>query len=430
MIKSNFQTIVLVIFGVGALIGVAAFSVYQATSSGSNIPELHMWGTLPAEYFSHLGGDKTQNDHLNKIKYREISSDRFDQELIEAMADGRGPDIVILKDDSFLRHRNRIYKIPFETYSASDYSNAFISSSSVFQDESGSYALPAIVDPLVMYWNRDILSSAGMAAPPEYWDEMRGLSERLTKTDGFLNIERSAVSLGTFENINNAKDLVSLLLMQSGSRIVSRSGGRYVADFSQSSTNMSLPPSEALNFYTEFASPNKQAYSWNNSMPMSRDVFLAEDLAIYFGLASEERELIRANPNLNLGVSFIPQVRASDRRMTTGDMYGFAAIKNSKNFNHAFTAIFHLAGAEGVGYLDKATGLPSVRNSLLKEDPSRASSRIGVNSALVLRLWPDPERRETHAAFSRMISSVLSNEMSASDAVGRLQREISNLLPN
>lgn len=428
--KGNFQTILLFIFGIGAMVGVIVFSVNRATSPGANIPEIHMWGTLPAEHFSFLGDNKVTNDHLRKVKYREISPANFDQVLVEALADGVGPDIVILKDDSFLTHRNRIYKIPYETYSSADYASTYINAAQVFQDESGSYALPALIDPLVMYWNRDILSSVGMTSPPEYWDEMRGFSETVTTTDGFLDIERSALSLGTYSNINNAKDIVSLLLMQSGSKIVSRTAGRYRADFSQSFSNMTLPPSEALNFYTEFASPNRQAYSWNSSMPTSREAFLAEDLVVYFGRASEEAELRRANPNLNFAVSFMPQVRSSGRKITTGDIYGFAVLRSSKNFSHAFTATFHLAGAESIGLLDSATGLPSVRNSLLRENPSQVSSRVWVESALVSRFWPDPNRSETDAAFSRAINTVLSNEMSANDAVDRLEREVRSLLPN
>lgn len=426
--KNNFQTIVLIIFAFGAVLGVVAFALYRAKGQGADIPQLQMWGVMPAENLSFLNS-MSGNDYFKKITYREIDPESFDQVFANALADGMGPDIVLLRDDLLLKQKNRLYEILYESYSAADFYNTYIDAAEIFESSNGYYALPAAIDPLVMYWNRDILTSAGIAAPPTYWDEMRDFGDRITKTDGFLEIELSALALGTYGNINNAKDIISLLLMQSGSRIVARNGAKYTADFSQTSEKLTLPPSEALNFYTEFANPNKTSYTWNTSLPMSRNAFLSEDLALYFGRASEEAELTKANPNLSFGVSFIPQVRAGDRKMTTGDIYGFAVVKNTRNFTHAFNAVFNLAGA-GISELDQRTALPSVRRSLLKENPKQAASRVFVESALVARFWHDPDSARTNSAFARMIESISSNAQSSTEAINRLRQELQQILGN
>jgi len=426
----SFQTIILFVFGIGALIGVAVFSVTRNTNPERNMQTLQMWGTLPAEYFTFLGQNKSEDPYFQKVAYREIRSEEFDQVLIEALADGVGPDVVVLGHDSVYKHRNRIYKIPFESFSASTFSAAYLTAGGIFQSDTGYYALPAVIDPLVMYWNRPVLSSLGIDAPPESWDTMRDFSQRVTETDGFLDIKRSAVSLGTASNINHVKDIVSLLLMQSGSRIVAKGATGYVADFSQQSTSLSLPPSEAINFYTEFSDPSKLVYSWNTSLPESRATFLAEDLALYFGLASEEREIVSANPNLSFGVAEIPQVSSSPVKMTTGDLYGFSVLKSTPRTEQAFTTLYKLAGVEGLSQLDERTGLPSVHNALRKEDPTRASSRVLVNSALITRLWVDPEPRETNRAFREMIESVRSNQRDAEEALSRLASELNFMFKN
>jgi multiple sugar transport system substrate-binding protein len=424
---STFQTILLVVFGVGAIIGVIVFAMYRAGGGAVGaIPPLQMWGTLPASHFDFLI-DRPENPIFQRITYREIRPEDFDRTLVEAIADGEGPDLVVLRHDSIHEHRNRIVNIPFESVSSSVFNSTYLSAGTIFQGEMGYYALPALIDPLVMYWNRTMLAENGMTAPPATWDLMRDFSQRITQTDGFLEITRSAVSLGTFDNINHAKDLISLLLMQAGSRITARGATGYVADFSQQSRELSLPPAEAINFYLEFADPARRSYSWNAAMPASREAFVAEDLALYFGFASEEREIIEANPHLSFGVSLMPQVASSSAVMTTGDIYGIAVLRSSQNVNPAFHALFALTGGEGISALDTRTGLPSVRLDLLREDPARASSTIFVNSALVVRTWFDPDPIETERAFRNMIQSIRANELSTSDALGRLGSQINEL---
>lgn len=39
-------------------------------------------------------------------------------------------------------------------------------------------AFPLTIDPLVMYWNRDILSNAGIVKPPAYWDEIYSIVKK------------------------------------------------------------------------------------------------------------------------------------------------------------------------------------------------------------------------------------------------------------
>lgn len=423
---NTFQTVLLAVFAAGAIIGVIVFAMYRAGGGAGAIPPLQMWGTLPASHFNFLF-DRAENPLFQRITYREIRPEDFDRTLVEAIADGEGPDLVVLRHDSIHEQRNRLLKIPFESVPASVFNATYLSVGNIFQGETGYYALPALADPLVMYWNRSILAANGMAAPPTTWDMMRDFSQRITQTDGFLEITRSAVSLGTFDNINHAKDLISLLLMQAGSRITARGAMGYVADFSQQSRDLSLPPAEAINFYLEFADPARRSYSWNTALPSSREAFVAEDLALYFGFASEEREIVEANPHLSFGVSVMPQVASSSAVMTTGDVYGIAVLRSSQNINPAFHALFALTGAEGISELDLRTGLPSVRLDLLREDPARASSAVFMNSALVMRVWFDPDPGETHRAFRDMIQSIRANELSTTSALGRLRGEIDAL---
>ena len=62
-----------------------------------------------------------------------------------------------------------------------------------------------------------------------------------------------------------------------------------------------------LKFYTDFADPLKDVYSWNKSFSNSRDAFSAENLVFYLGYASELQSLINKNPNQNFfGCAYAP----------------------------------------------------------------------------------------------------------------------------
>lgn len=436
MKSSNFQTIVLIIFGLGIVAGVIAFATYRAISAADKIPSLTVWGTLPEDYFNFLGALGAEDDYLTKMTYRRIPPEEFDKVFVDALADGVGPDVVLIRDDHFYKHRNRLYQVPYENYSASDYYETFVKSSKVFEGERGFYAFPAVIDPLVMYWNKDIFASVGLASPPKYWDEMIELSERVTITDGFLNINRSAVPLGTYSNIENAKNIISLFMMQTGSSIVSNSKGVYSVDISSPMAEANSDLIRAFKFYTDFSNPNNSSYSWNSSMPNSLEAFLAEEVAIYFGLASEEDFLAESNPNLSYGVKLMPQFRNSAQEMTTGRMYGFAVTNQSiskpknrgRKVNHAYEALFALIEPKQIQEIDQRTGLPSSQVKMLRENTHRASSAAVVDSAIKMRLWVDPHQDLSSSAFLRTIESIRSNHRDAGAAVSRLRGDISNLL--
>src|SRR5690606_38217983 len=93
----------------------------------------------------------------------------------------------------------------------------------------------------------------------------------------------------------------------------------------------------ALRFYTNFSNPSQESYSWNAALRNSRDAFLAGELAIYFGYASEIQGLRQQNPNLNFDAALMPQTRDVATTMTFGKMYGFAIARATPNISTAFT---------------------------------------------------------------------------------------------
>ena len=77
-----------------------------------------------------------------------------------------------MAQDGIVRNQDKIIEIPYDTISGRDFKNTFIEEGEMYLTENGVLGLPFTIDPMVMYWNRDIFQSVGIANPPEFWDEL------------------------------------------------------------------------------------------------------------------------------------------------------------------------------------------------------------------------------------------------------------------
>ncbi|MEK7150021.1 MAG: extracellular solute-binding protein [Patescibacteria group bacterium] len=427
---SNFRIIMTVFFGVFIVIGVIVFSMSRSGGGGSSSQEqITVWGTIPSSIFEKYM-EAVNSNRASKLSviYVDKDGNSFGQEFIEALANNAGPDVILLPQDLILRYKDKVYPIPYSSLSERVFKDTFIEEAELYLSSNGIIALPLSIDPLVMYWNRDIFTDALLAQAPSYWDEFFSLVSKITKSDSRLNILRSAVSLGEFRNVTNAKEILSLLILQAGNPIVKNNKGAITIAL-KDQLGFSIPPTEAaLRFYTEFSNPAKESYSWNRSLPASRSYFLSGDLAIYFGYASEFDDLKLKNPNLNFDIAVVPQRRGGNVKTTFGAMQGFALVKSSGKLASAFNAIATLTGKDGVSAWVKASGLPPARRDLLSAGSNDSFGNIFYTSAIISKGWLDPNKDKTDSIFQDMIESTLSGKSRLSEAVSRADEEMRSLL--
>ncbi len=425
---STFKLVVIAIFSVSILFGVALFALSKGSSSGT-ASNLVVWGTVSRDIFdtayraSSLAGNK-----LIKIQYIQKEQNTFDSEFVNSLADGSGPDIVLVRDDFIYKQRNRFFTIPYANYSERSFKDAFIEEGELFLASDGVVALPFMVDPLVMYWNRTTFSNNQIPQTPKYWDEIYPLIAKTTKRDSSANILQSTIAFGEWRNVVNAKEIISMLLLQAGTPIVSRTvnGVDSVLD---SRFDLPVAPGQsALSFYTQFSNPTSPTYSWNRSLPTSLNMFLSGNLAMYIGFASEIASIQNKNPNLNFDVAPVPQIRDSAKKVVFGHMYALALVKQSKQISGAFTAVSGLTESSAIKALEPVTSLPPVRRDLLSQVPTDAFTSVFYNSALISHSWIDPDSMASANTFRDMIESVTSGKKRVSDAVYDASQELSSQL--
>ena len=259
-------------------------------------------------------GSSLKTNKLIKITYIKKDSSTFNNDFIEALAEGVGPDIVLLRDDYIYKNRNKLFTIPYKNYTERSFRDTFIEGGEVFLNADGAIALPFMVDPLVMYWNRDLFSNNAVSSPPQYWDQIYSLIEKTTRRDTSANILKSTIALGEWSNITNAKEILTMLLLQAGTPITSRNGQEVISVLNSKFDYPVIPSQSAVNFYTQFSNPTSPSYTWNRSLPSSFNLFLSGNLATYLGFASEIFSIQQKNSNLNFDVTYIPQIRDTTKK--------------------------------------------------------------------------------------------------------------------
>lgn len=425
----NFRNIVLAIFVVLGALGVAMLALQQSRPDLQPV-EVVMWGM---ESESQIDLVISQADFTalspTTIIYQQISPEDFDNRLLESLAAGAGPDLILLPHDKLIQHKDKLFPLSFDTYSRANFKDQFIKPAEIFIGREGIFALPFSVDPLIMYWNRDRLAQEGIVNAPQYWDEVQDMSDELTVRSNVGDIIEPNIGLGTYDNIAHAKKILSLLFFQVGNPMVVTDGDSYEAAFDESIGSTSQPAQSVLTFYTDFANPRKPIYTWNNSLGNSRDIFTAGDSNFYLGPASEYPLLEDKNPNLDIDWEPVPSVRGSETRTGYVDVAGIAIVRNSDRINSAYSSAVALTRERPLVEWSQVTGLPSVRRdiaSILVPDSYLENLQ---DIALVSTSWLDPDPQATDEIFSNMISSLNSGQARISEAARRASEEVNLLFP-
>lgn len=429
---STFQIVVLGIFSALILIGIGVFAAFGGVLGGGNNGPVVIWGTLDKEIMDGViealhGQDKS----FDNVSYVYKDPATYKAELVNAMASGSGPDLFMIEGDDLFSFKDKVLVIPYSIMPQGSFLASFIDEGQLFLNKQGALALPFIVDPLVMYWNRDLFASAGLASPPKYWNDFLSVAPKITSLDASTPVKKSAVALGEWRNIPTAKEMLITLFMQAGDNIVGTdAAGNPAIVFGETPENINRNPAEsALQFYTEFANPSKTSYAWNRSLPKATDMFAAGDLATYFGFASEYAATVARNPNLRFSVSVLPQIEGNATRVAYGKITGLAIARTAKNVEGGLAIAQKLTGKNGVAIISGALSLPPVRRDVVVDTSGNAAAEAFVESSLIARGWLDLNKEKTDTIFQTMIESVVSGKATPSTAVSEGKAELDDLLP-
>lgn len=423
----------LVIVFIGLIvISLIVLSLYDGRkdTDGPVVGQVSIWGVLPREAVAPIIDELMKADKAyERVSYREIEPASFDSELVNALADQQGPDMILLSHEQLVEMRRRIQPISYDAFPLRDIRSLYLDGAQVFTLSDGLYAYPVAVDPLVMYFNRDLLATDGFLEPPVTWEQMvNEYVPTLIRRNPDRSITRSVVAFGEYSNVKNAFGTISMLLMQAGTKGVTDENGRtYRIELNQSVDGSGAPLQVVADFYTRFSRPTNSLYSWNRSFTNDLDRFVSGDLVFYFGYASEGPEIERLNPNLNFDIAEVPQGAEATVRRTYARFYGLAALRSSDNLAGSGTVLRTFGNRD---LADKIAGtaamVPAYRVSV-GGGSNDTYGRISYKSATIAYGWLNPELTKTNEIFKTMTEDINENRRDVSgaarDVIERLELE-------
>jgi multiple sugar transport system substrate-binding protein len=177
------------------------------------------------------------------------------------------------------------------------------------------YGLPLYSDSLALYYNKDLLEKAEIESPPKTWKEFKKAVKKLTVIDRKNKITQLGAALGTGKNINRSPDILALLMMQGGAKVIDEQGNidinKEIEINTVNGAEKRSPGKRAILFYTEFSNPKKEIYTWNSDQENSIKLFANGKLAMMINYSYQMKNLLALNPYLNYGISKMPQLENS-----------------------------------------------------------------------------------------------------------------------
>lgn len=433
-----FQAALIALFIVFAVAGVAIFAVNPSVLTGGNpassgSASVSVWGTINESAVANTlqsVGVNTPDSDLT-VNYKEFSEDEIRSQLVNALARDEGPDALLIPHTHLLQFDEFLISVSAEAYSPRKFRNNFIEGGEIFMQESGIKALPFAVDPLVMYWNRDMLTQTGFVSPPDTWADMNRYTQRITETGDGQRIDQSAVAMGTANNIRPAPAILSSLIMQTGNSITGfrDNAGRFTSTLTDNQAG-SQGAEAALRQYTQFANPASEAYSWNETFQSARRAFIGSQTAMYFDFGTAIDDVRARNPNLNFDVTTIPQ-RSNGKRRTYAKIYGLGILDTVSKARQArvFSVLQRVTGPQVSQALLAETNLaPAHKQVVSSAQPDQAYKSTLLNAAVTARGWIAPNPQQADRIFNQMINNVVSGQSEVAGAVSIADSALDKLL--
>jgi len=464
-----------------ALVGMLALSVFgagctqgpdAATIAASKPVTLNVWGVIDdVDVYDKIFSDYRLQHPNVSIQFRRFRNEEYENELVNALAEDRGPDIFLIHNTWATKYLPKIQPMPPVTKIAvqsvqgtlqksvvytltnkptvtikkfkEDYPDVVIKDMLRTIDVSTNpdkrdyqqrvVALPLSVDTLGMYVNKDLLNTAGIATVPETWDVFQSAVKKLTKYDDKGEILQSAAALGTGKNIDRAPDIVSALMMQNGAVMSTDDGSPTFAliPAALSGQRDIAPAVQALSFYTDFANPGKEVYTWNNKQQNSLQAFIDGKAAFFFGYGYHLPVIKTRAPKLNLGIAKLPQI-SGNPVVNFANYWAWTVSKKSKNADIDWDLLnFMRKPDESQKFLDAAQRPAALKSQL----PGQLENEnIGVFAAQVLtsQSWyrgNDPLTADT--TFVNMIEEALTDAPEQlTNTIRNAQSIISQTIPS
>jgi len=453
------------LLSVAVIVGLAVMSGCgcKQTNTKQYKVNLEIWGfDDTSDTFNEiLDTYKKTNPNIQSIEYKKLSGDTYRKELIDAMAAGQGPDIFVLHNTWLTGFSDKIVPASKEIINEQKLKRDFVDVvADDFLSQGSVWAVPLSVDSLGLYYNKDFFNAASITSPPKNWNDFITDVGILTKVDNFGEISRSGASLGTAYNINRATDILNLMMLQNGTKMMDNNG---LASFDQSQMIEGKTVSSgenALTFYTDFARTGSSKYTWNRNMHYSIDAFSEGTLAMMLNYSWHMKTIENKSPKLNFAVAPIPQV-AGNTSVNYANYWAYGVAKNKISSKNSTNVTNDIRAQEAWKFLVflttkpeapiqiqtntvrssktvssnydpasvyiKNTGKPAARRDLIEIQKTDPEIGVFATDNLIAKSWKQADADATDVIFSEMIDQVNRGQSTVREALQTAAKRVDQL---
>jgi len=406
---------------------------------------------------SAITGFETMYPYVD-VQYKKYNYDEYEDMLINSWAKGQGPDIFSLPNTDTKKYYDLIAPLPaavsvttVETkstfgkketivntvsqkcMSVAELKNQFIdavASDAVFTHKGAKestakekiFGIPLATDTLVLFYNKDLLNQAGITTAATNWQEVVDHTKLLTKIDKENNIIQSGVALGTANNISAYFDILSVLMMQYGAQM-SDDNNRITFDQGLEDEER-VPSQQALDFYTKFAMPDWETYTWNSQQNSALEAFASGKLGYYLGYHYNLEQIKKMAPNLNFDLTTLPQINAGNK--INYPSYWLESVSiNSTHQDMAWAFVQYLTSKENSEKYLISAHKPAARRDLIAGQGDDYELAIFSEQALTAKSWyHGKDSAEAKNLFAAMIDQAVANTLPIADIISSTARKI------
>jgi len=417
----------IIIIGIVLLLIIGVVIVFvvgrRESVSGQLSGKINFWGVEDSSQVMRELIDKYKALRPGaEVNYLEINPETYEADLINALAGASGPDLFMIHNTWLPKHYDKIMPLISESFALKDLQSLFPTViEQDFAPDGIIYALPLYLDTLALFYNKDFFDEKGIALTPKNWEDFQNMIPKLRELDRAGKITKAAAAIGgSNKSVENATDILNLLMLQTGTKMVSD-------DFSRAT--FSTGGQQALKFYTDFANPSGPYFTWNENLPYSSDYFGQEGAAMMFGYARQIPLIKQKNPFLRFGVIPMLQPKEASKPINYANYWGVAASVKSKNAPLAWDFALYLAtNLDAQRKYAELTAKPPALRALINQTLSDSVIGVFSRQSLTARSWPQIDGSAIKNIFSTMIENVLTGRLSIDRSINEAEGKVTQLM--
>lgn len=364
-----------------------------------------------------------QRQNNIKVNYVTKPSASYLTDTIDAIAAQNGPDVWIVPNDIMPQFRDKLVAMPngslADAANKKDdvevYSGVYppiVATDNVFNNQI--YGIPMSAETLRLFFNPNQLTAKlydyRRTHPndksvddfvllfqngPRDWDEFTRIVRFFTEKTG-TDISFPVAAIGTSDNVTRATDLLTLMMMQNGAKMTSDDNSTAQFHTQQNLfSNIDYPGTKAIEFYTSFANPKSDNYTWKSTMTDSIRAFAEGKVAMMFDYPSAKSKISTIAPNFSYAVMDVPQVKETTNTVNFARYDTLTVPKSSKISNMAWKFILFATDGRNSSNYYSVTKKPTVQN--LQDT---------ANPLMTAKDWFNPNTVKVEQIFKTAIQQV------------------------